>query len=305
MEISGIFNTISIKLFLLSKGSSKVLITLLVIIVMLTASVIMNDSSMFLYIPLGIILSREYKISLPFLVSIISIAANIGSALTPIGNPQNIIIWRSYKLSFIQFVEGLTPFVVLSMLILFIYIIFLTRNARIDKTTIPPPVKIDYRLFLIALFLLIANVILAQSGLEYIAFIITLIVLIILKRDVVIHLDYVLIVIFILMFADFGGAASLLKEHIISHNLSGRTLILVSALISQAVSNVPATILLIKMTNSWKSLAIGVNLGGVGIFIGSLANLIAIRMTGIKIKEFHKYTLPYFILLLLITLLIL
>ncbi len=98
------------------------------------------------------------------------------------------------------------------------------------------------------------------------------------------------------MFADFRGIASLIR---FNYPLLGSALgiVVISSLLSQLVSNVPATILLIDSVSRWDTLAVGVNLGGTGFILGSLANVITIRLGGVSLKDFHRYELPYFLVL--------
>jgi len=100
-------------------------------------------------------------------------------------------------------------------------------------------------------------------------------------------LDYLLLASFALMFMDFGLIAELARG--ITTGLSSPTwILLVSAVLSQAVSNVSATILLIKHLKQWIPLAYGVNVGGVGLVTGSMANIIAVRLGGIRVRDMHR-----------------
>ncbi|MCE4628147.1 MAG: hypothetical protein F7C34_03245, partial [Desulfurococcales archaeon] len=117
--------------------------------------------------------------------------------------------------------------------------------------------------------------------------------------------DYLLILIFVLIFVDFDEISSLLKP-LLGGALfsSGTHIILVSAVLSQLISNVPATILLINHVPParWVSLAVGVNLGGIGLLTGSMANIIAVRLGGLDARAYHRVAVPLFALLLIIVL---
>ena len=114
-------------------------------------------------------------------------------------------------------------------------------------------------------------------------------------RKAVLTIDYFLIATFILMLVDFRLASEILSTLLTTIPLGSRLATYFSAImLSQIVSNVPATIILINHVEHWKPLVLGVSVGGVGSAIGSLANIIAIRVSGISYREFHKNTIPYF-----------
>ncbi len=302
MELSGAFARVSERLLSLSKNSCKRLLILIIFTSAISAMVLMNDASLFVYVPIILIVSKISSISVPIFITIVSISANIGSALTPIGNPQNIIIWQHYSVGFISFIKAIIPFFIISILLLLAYSLFLIRKEKGSLIIAKPPkIILNKELFISSLLLLIADIILEEKGFHYFPLFLTIVVFALIRREVVLGADYALIMIFILMFADFRGLSRVMALHNMIPHISSKISILYwGVLLSQVMSNVPATIFLIDNVTNWKVLAIAVNLGGVGLIIGSLANIIAIRLGKIKIKEFHKYSLPYFLMLLII-----
>jgi len=105
------------------------------------------------------------------------------------------------------------------------------------------------------------------------------------------------------MFIDFNEISYLLTKHkiLITNSFILRNSMVFSALLSQIISNVPATIILINIVPSWKPIVLGVNIGGLGLISGSMANIITLRLTNININKFHKYSIPLFITILLVT----
>ena len=305
LDASGIFPNIAVRLTSLSRSSLRIFTFLLLTIVALSAALIMNDASLFIYVPLIMSACRIYNLPIPVMATLITLAANIGSALTPIGNPQNIIVWQHYGVQFHEFLISLMPFFTAAFLILIPYSLVLVRGQGLRLSGRPPPLKVSKLLLTASLTLLPLDVMLSEMGMQYLSLVLTASVLFAISREVIVGADYVLISIFILMFADFRGLASILQGLSIYPLISGRaTIILYSALLSQAISNVPAAILLVNGVRDWMALAVGVNLGGVGFITGSLANLITLRLTHISLKDYHKYALPYFASLLVATLLI-
>lgn len=104
------------------------------------------------------------------------------------------------------------------------------------------------------------------------------------------------------MFVDFGEISFLPSHAGVVSQLSGRTLLLASALLSQAISNVPATITLMGRAQDWRCLLLGVNVGGLGLVSGSLVNLISVRLGGARTRDLHRYSVPAFVAALIVCL---
>jgi len=294
IELSGVFNKVIIKFYKRSHKSIVNLIIWILILTELTAALIMNDTALFIYIPLVITLARIYGLNSEDLVILVTIAANIGSALTPIGNPQNIIIWKHFHINFYKFILTMVPltFIGSILLILISYIIF--RNLQIRRKIILPNIKLDKKLLYISIISLIIDVVLAEYELGVYTIVLTIIIFLIIKRDILFRLDYPLIVIFAFMFIDFREISVLLtRMNIIPVLNSGFEIMIISIILSQFISNVPATITLLNHVNSWVAFALGVNIGGVGFILGSMANIITIRLSKVNLRKFHLYTIPY------------
>lgn len=146
---------------------------------------------------------------------------------------------------------------------------------------------------LFAAFVLLADAHHPLPGLVGVA-----IVLLAVKRDAVLKIDWLLLLIFVLMFVVLRTAAALPVVHDTIANAqldSPLRVYAAGALLSQVISNVPAAILLSEFTHDWRALAFGVSVGGFGFAIGSLANLIAVRLA----KEprmwlpFHLVSIPF------------
>ncbi|WP_226996616.1 SLC13 family permease [Thermococcus sp. 5-4] len=301
LELSGIFTRLSIGLISLSGGSERKLMLLLIPIIALSSAVIMNDTAMLVFIPLVVITARLAGINTARAVTLSAIAANVGSALTPIGNPQNIIIWNTYGLSFLGFVGAmLLPVTLWLVLIVLFTLTIRERPISIERL---PPVAIKTRLFAASLFLLIGDILLAETGRPLWTLPLTLLVLLILGREALLGFDWALVLTFAFIFVDFGEVARLISGSSWLPS-GGLVLLLASAGLSQLISNVPATVVFIGSRPEWLPLALGVNLGGTGIIIGSLANLIALRISGIGIRDFHRFSIPYFLMALVVSILI-
>ncbi|WP_335324042.1 SLC13 family permease [Thermococcus cleftensis] len=300
LELSGVFTRLSIRLISLSGGSERKLMLLLIPIIALSSAVIMNDTAMLVFIPLVVITARLAGINTARAVTLSAIAANVGSALTPIGNPQNIIIWNAYGISFLGFVRAMLLPVGIWLAVLLLF----TLTIREGPVSIGrlPPVAVKRRLFVASLGLLVSDVILAEAGRGLWTLPLTLVVLLIAGREALLGFDWALVLTFAFIFIDFSEIAGLLSD--LTLPAGGLGLFLASAGLSQLISNVPATVVLLTSRPDWLPLTLGVNIGGTGIIVGSLANLIALRISGIGMADFHRFSIPYFLVALVISILI-
>ncbi len=309
LEFSGFFSRVSKWILEKSTGSVIKLYLLVIVFSALSSTIIMNDTSLFIFIPFIMTLSR-YLGRLDYLLVLTTISANMGSSLTPIGNPQNIIIWQYYKLDFIDFVYAMVPFLLIGITILIIYLFVGVKKFIGYKQcgrTLVPRIRLNKKLFVTSIILLTLNVLLAQLGLQVYGLVVTVVIYGILEKTLVLGLDYVLIFIFAFMFIDFNELSHIIDTlNMIPQLKTSFHVILLSCLLSQVISNVPTTITLVGHIPSplWKALALGVNLGGVGFIVGSMANIIALRMSYLNLKTFHKYALPYFAIMFTIILLL-
>ncbi len=290
MDVSGMFSRISSWILSL-KGRSRLILLLLAS--ELIAALLMNDTALFILVPLVMTLYRVTGGDPSGTLVLVTVAANVGSALTPFGNPQNIIIWSHFKVDTLSFLLTTLPFFSVSSLLLvaFSLVIPVTEAGPTKLVSI----RLDSRAAMSAIFLLVFNLILAGSGLYIVGVVITLIVSLLVRREVIGGVDVPLLAMFAFLFMDFGEISYLLGSAGLIPPLHGVNVLITSALLSQVISNVPATITLLHHTGDWKALLVGVNLGGTGIIIGSMANFIALRLADLRIGKFHRISVPFFL----------
>ncbi len=282
----------------------KIVIILLITLVSISAMFIMNDCSVIMFTPLAVYVSDILEIDRALTVTGLAAGANIGSTLTPIGNPQNIIIWRESEISFVKFCIITLPLVIL--LLVFLNVLMLTYLRRISyrsdiilRRLSDIKSDINVKLLLLASILLIVDVVLTELHRVLISIIITIISILVVDYRILKKVDYSLILLFILIFADFGEFSIILKSFKIFTLLTSSPLYtyIISVVISQFISNVPATIVFINEVikrGTLAALLYGVNVGGLGTTISSLANLIAIRLSCINSKSYYRYAMPIF-----------
>ncbi|MGJ7510338.1 SLC13 family permease [Variovorax sp. GT1P44] len=262
------------------------------------SALVTNDVSLFLLVPLTRVLATQAHLPLARLVVIEALAVNAGSALTPIGNPQNLFLWHRSGESFIGFMAMMAPTVAVMLFWLFASIRFLVPRAPIALKPSSEATPIEPRL-------------LALSGVLFVGFVIALDkhwllaglagvfgAFLLLRPRVLLGVDWALLAIIALMFVDLRQLAELPAIAGLLGRLpigEGWRAYLAAIVTSQFISNVPATILLDSFVHDLPALAAGVSVGGFGCVLGSLANLIALRLAKVPkgLREFHRISFPF------------
>ncbi len=273
----------------------------LVLTTAIFSSFLTNDISIMIMIPLTLSLKEKINNDINKIIVLEIIAANIGSLLTPIGNPQNIYIWHKYGLTFFNFTLTMLPLeIILILLLLGLARLVIRKKPLIIKNNTGKD-KIRKPLLLVSLLSLIGFITLIEFKLSGYGLITLAIIYLLFFRRVVIKIDWSIIMLFIFLFIDIHVISEIegVKSLILSLNITKTyPLFLAGILSSQAISNVPATFLLSQYTTNWKVLAYSVNIGGNGTLISSLANVIALKLnkTSGIIKDFHILSFLFLIL---------
>ena len=264
----------------------------------LLSTVLTNDIALFIVVPLTLGLRNLAGLPIGRLVIFEALAVNAGSLLTPIGNPQNILLWQLSHLSFAAFTWQMAPLALTLMLLLLALTALAFPDQRIALRL--PEAGLPWQ-----------GALMAYCSLLYAAFVACVewghpgwglsgvLAGIALRRPrILLQVDWSLIAVFALMFVDirlltgFEGMRATLEA--LSRG-SPHALFLTGVLASQVISNVPATILITQWTPVTLVLTYAVNVGGFGFVLGSLANLIALRMAperGLWLR-FHYYAVPF------------
>ncbi|EML1601003.1 anion permease [Burkholderia cenocepacia] len=257
-----------------------------------------NDVALFVVVPLMVSLRALTPLPFRRLVIVVALAVNAGSVATPLGNPQNLFLWQLSGVSFGRFVVTLGPLALALMALLLVLTALMFRAKPLDLSGDAAALPVQRMHALIAAVLFAAFVLLADAHHPLPGLVGVAIVLFAIKRDAVLKIDWLLLLIFVLMFVVLRSAAALPVVHdAIAHAQldSPLRVYAAGAVLSQVISNVPAAILLSEFTHDWRALAFGVSVGGFGFAIGSLANLIAVRLA----KEprmwlpFHLVSIPF------------
>lgn len=271
------------------------LIILLVVVVFFTSMIITNDVALLTFVPftISVLNILPPNVKNRWMITLIvmeTIAANLGSMLTPVGNPQNLYLYNVSGMSMGGFLLIMLPYSVLSLVMLIIWIIIRcnSKSTNIDRNIKLGDIrntnsKIAYnsrdkRIIGMYFFLFILCLMTVVKIIPfYITFVILLVCILIFDRDTLKNVDYSLIFTFTGFFIFIGniGRIPLFKDFLQGF-ISGKEMI-TAVLCSQIMSNVPAALLLTGFTDNIRMLIIGTNLGGLGTLIASMASLISFK----------------------------
>lgn len=282
---AGLFDFCANRLLQKAKSTRRIQLTL-VLLCFFFSAVITNDVALITFVPFAItVLTLAKKTNLiPMTVILQTVAANMGSCLTPIGNPQNIYIFSISKLSFSDFLLLMLPYSAITLIILLLFSLF-TKNSFADMPeNSSPGVNARGTLFFSVLFLI--SILAVFEVINYVVcFIIVAVALLIFERQTILKVDYSLLLTFVGFFIFVGNMGNVPFIHnLIEKTLFGKEIIF-SALASQIISNVPAALLLSGFTDNMQALLVGVNIGGLGTLIASMASLISYKYVAVALPD--------------------
>ena len=296
VEVSGYFDWLGRKI-IARLNSERTLALFMVGASALLSTFLTNDVALFIVVPLTITLKKLSALPVTRLIIFEALAVNVGSLLTPIGNPQNILLWNHSGLSFGSFIWQMLPLAGVLMCVL-LFITLLCFPAKAIRPLVSDADNHCQRSLLIACALLyVLFLISVDVGVPYWGLLAVFATLLWLAPKVILMVDWALILIFIAMFIDvklFTQLPVLLPLTESMPHLSTASVYACGILLSQLISNVPATIMLLGFIPASITLAYAVNIGGFGFALGSMANLIALRMANEKRiwLKFHLFSIP-------------
>lgn len=285
----GVFENLSKKL-IKSANTSRKLYIVLVLLCFLFSMIITNDVALITFVPFTLItlkMSSQSKRAI-FFISSLTVAANLGSMITPIGNPQNLYLFSKFNMTLSDFLKPIFPYWVLSLILLMIMGIF-AGNEKITINDSKTELKDKKKIITYIILFLITLLCVFRFIPYYIVLAAAVIYMLIFDRNNLKRIDHSLIFTFVFLFIFIGNLGNIQSiaqyfKEIIDTNETE-----VGILASQIFSNVPACILLSGFTDNSSALLIGVNLGGLGTLIASMASLISfkfIKKEGINTKKY-------------------
>ncbi|MDE1894926.1 MAG: citrate transporter [Pseudomonadota bacterium] len=277
--------------------SVRTLGLLLAAVAALLSMLLTNDVSLFLIVPLTVALGGISNLPVLRMAVLEALAVNAGSSLSPIGNPQNLLLWQHARLPFLHFVAAMLPVAALMMLLLGALTWCWLPSSRIHLER-PGINGISTRLALLSAATLAMMVWMMEVGRAECAAPLVLLPYAVFARRTLARVDWWLLATFAAIFLGLGQLAELapVRGALDRLDFSQPLVLYASGIVaSQLISNVPATVLLLDRARDPLALAIAVNVGGFGLAIGSLANLIALRLARQPhgLRELHRVSIPF------------
>jgi len=252
----------------------------LVLLCFFSSMLITNDVALITFVPLAITAMDKSgvftKAQMIFVVVMQTIAANLGSMLTPMGNPQNLYLYTLSGISIAEFLRLMLPYTFVSLLLTLVSVLVL-KNQRVQTDDTKTQLSCSPKL-IAYLFLFLVSIAVVCGFLHYsIILFAVLIFALIADRKAVMEVDFKLLLTFAFFFVFIGNMSRMERfSDFISSVLAGRE-VLCAVAASQVISNVPCAILLSGFTDNINSLIIGTNIGGLGTLIASMASLISYK----------------------------
>jgi len=259
-------------------GNLRVAALALVTITFVGSMLIANDMALLTFLPLGffVLSSTGKEKYMAFVFIMQNIAANLGGMLTPFGNPQNLYLYTKFQIPTGEFMQiMLIPFLAAITLIL-VCCLFLPKEALSITEACPYRLQGKRTALYLVLFAL-AIVIVFRVIPYWIGLLIIPTVLMFADRHALKAVDYPLLFTFVCFFIFAGNMARIPAVSNLFSGLLEKNTLLFSILSCQVISNVPSAILLSQFTADYPALLLGVNIGGTGTLIASLASLITFR----------------------------
>lgn len=286
--------------------NARMSILALVYITFIGSMLIANDMALLTFLPLGYFVltstGKEKYMAFTFIMQ--NIAANLGGMLTPFGNPQNLYLYTKFQIPNFRFMAIMAPEFILSVFIITVCCIVFVKPEPLCLSD--EKINLDPKRTVLYLVLFALAIVIVFRGIPYwIGLIIIPSVLFFADRKALRMVDYGLLFTFVFFFVFAGNMARIEAVRNLFSMLLEKSTLLFSVVSCQFISNVPSAILLSQFTNNYADLLVGVNIGGVGTLIASLASLITFReylkhnpgKTGYYVGLFSAFNFGFLIIL--------
>lgn len=263
----------------------------LTLLAFFSSMLITNDVALVTFVPLALLALRPLGSErlTCFTVVMMTVAANLGSMFTPVGNPQNLYLYSVSHLSLADFLLLMLPYT-LAALVMLVLVVFAFAQVpagspeavapqgaagRISATRVVP-----WGVVFVCALLSVARVLPFQ-----VTVVASVAVGLAVDRGAILHVDYALLATFIAFFIFVGNMGRIEAVDALIARVVGGHELAVSVIASQVLSNVPAAILLSGFTSNWAALIVGTNLGGLGTLIASMASLISYKQVALALPR--------------------
>lgn len=310
---TGVFSTVSGILLERAKGIRTVVL-ILVYLCFFLSMFITNDVSLITFVPLSIAVlsmageSVKKRLLVPVIV-IQTVAANLGSMIFPMGNPQNLYLYGISGMKLWKFILLLFPYTGIAFAVITLWSVFICKNVSSEIKIPQTERNLSLRQINIYSGLFVICVLSVAGIVHYIvAMVFVVAVILICDRKIFRTIDYSLLLTFIFLFVFIGNMGRVDAVDNFLKGITNGNEFIVSVLASQIISNVPCAILLSGFTDNYQALIAGTNIGGLGTLIASMASLISFKNAAKECPEMKGRYFVYFtvsnILLLLLFVLI-
>ena len=278
LKAIGIFRWLTYQLLRRIK-SGRILGMTLVLLPFICAMFVTNDVALIIFVPFTLLLleqlgCRDRAVGVLVLQTV---AANLGSMATPVGNPQNLYLYAFYGMSIGEFFSVTSPLTVVSMVLVSLGAIFLLPkempHQSLERESITS--ARDLLIFLALFVLCLLTVFQVVFYLLTTAIIVA--VLLIINRKLLKEIDYMLLLTFVCFFTVSENLGRIEAVRSFLQQLLQWNTLYTAVMTSQVISNVPAAVVLSGFTDQWRQMLAGVNIGGLGTPIASLASLITMK----------------------------
>lgn len=265
---------------LTGKMQRRKLFAELILLPFFTSMLVTNDVALITFVPFAILIleltgQQRYMI---FVIVMQTVAANLGSMSTPVGNPQNLYIYSAFHLAAADFFQTVLAYTLLALPLLILSVFFCQKGEL--SVTLPEAAEPMSRKHILLYGILFLLCLLSVFRVLYypILLVIVCAALFFADRPLFQKIDYSLLLTFVCFFVFAGNIGAIDAVRTFLQDLLRGDPLLTSMLASQIISNVPAAVLLSGFTQDWKALLIGTDIGGLGTPIASLASLISLRL---------------------------
>ena len=298
----GLFGYVAEKLLKLVKHVRGI-IFILIMLCFFPSMLITNDVALITFVPFTFIVlkmilgERAEKLIVPVVV-MQTIAANLGSMLTPIGNPQNLYLYGKTSMNFGSFIGFMLPYTVIAFILLTAWCLLFPykgeKQAALQLVKETSLVTYKKQLTVYGVLFVLCLLTVAHILSYEVTLLAVLVVVFFLDKNVLGKVDYALLLTFVGFFIFIGNMGRIPAFHAFIQEIITGNEVLTSVIASQFMSNVPAALLLSGFTNQYELLIIGTNLGGLGTIIASMASLISFKYIGKEYKNLRGKYLLYF-----------
>ena len=296
-EKAGVFARLASRLFHVL-GTVRQLAGAMIFLCFFASMWITNDVSLITFVPFALDVFHQAgeDRQLGKVVVLQTVAANLGSMCTPVGNPQNLYLFLISGMGVGDFVKLLLPYTVVSFVLLLVSLWWFPSqpvtllqekpaSQGLNSSRLPLPALLSLFLFCM---LTVGNVLDYRLTLGLV-----LGVMLLRERDILKKVDYILLLTFVAFFVLIGNLKQIpLIYGFLTHYTAGHE-VLVSLLASQVISNVPAAILLSGFTRDYAGLMIGTDIGGLGTLIASMASLISYQLYVKRMGQARPYLVTF------------